>query len=149
MLMDILMYMWIYIYIYIYIYVCMCEYVCMNICVFFFRQYRMTLMCCQILFNLNDNFSSLCHVIFHCLPDMYGNKKKIFPIHRRCHVIKMQACLVVCSEHQGVSPGNHFLCWVEKPFAWFPPFLWERGCPEMHLIGCSVGATLYKASWIF
>ena len=30
-----------------------------------------------------------------------------------------------------------------------PVFLWERDCPETHLIGCSAGAILYKASWIF
>ena len=34
-----------------------------------------------------------------------------------------------------------------KPFACFPPDLWERDCPEMHLIGCSTGPTFYKVSW--
>ena len=36
-----------------------------------------------------------------------------------------------------------------KTFFWFSPFLLERDCPETHLIGCSAGAILHKASWFF
>ena len=37
-----------------------------------------------------------------------------FFLHKRFHVIKIPACLLVCSERQGASPANHFLCWVEN-----------------------------------
>ena len=79
-------------------------------------------------------------MIFHHLSDTH--KQFFFSIHRRSHVIKMQDCLLICSESQDASPGG-------KPFAWFLPFLWGRDSLETLLIGYSNGATLYKDSWIF
>ena len=36
----------------------------------------------------------------------------VFLYSRVNFLIKMQACLLVCSERQGASLSNHFLCWA-------------------------------------